>query len=270
MKSSWQVATAAEAIAAALPACAPSEIVTRRQVRHHSWPTWPPDTGAPETSIVVPEDLRNPHKLVSEASRHIRGRKGPLLGHPLSRHRGRAGVSRASPADHACAHPCAREEGFEVEVTRPLIYEERNRREESEAPTNATRVKVSGEWIQLGTTEKRSAVRVPAPEAPRGLKGSGLDSWNRRNRARTDLVPTAPSFRKRASNWRRLESADDPRQRKDRTHEAAKSIPQYWADGANGQPQRNETNEELASSFQAHLMDISQNIRRRQLDISPS
>jgi hypothetical protein len=79
--------------------------------------------------------------------------------------------------------------GFQVEVTRPLSYEERCRRSESEAPGNATRVMVSGEWIQFGVTEKRSTIHPPAPETPRGLRGSELESWIERNQPRTELVP---------------------------------------------------------------------------------
>jgi hypothetical protein len=48
---------------------------------------------------------------------------------------------------------------------------------------------VSGEWIQFGISEKRSTVRSSAPEAPRGLRGSELESWIERNQPRTELVP---------------------------------------------------------------------------------
>ena len=76
-----------------------------------------------------------------------------------------------------------------MEVTRPLSYEERSRRDESEAPDNATRVMVSGEWIQFGITEKRSVTHPPVPEQPKGLRGPELQSWIWQNRPRTELVP---------------------------------------------------------------------------------
>src|SRR6185436_20802721 len=51
---------------------APSEIVTRKRTRQVSWPIRP-GTGSSEPPVTVPAELRNPHKLVSEASRLLRG-----------------------------------------------------------------------------------------------------------------------------------------------------------------------------------------------------
>jgi hypothetical protein len=78
--------------------------------------------------------------------------------------------------------------GLLVEVTRPLSYQERERAGR-EAPDNATRVMVSGEWIHFSISEKRSVVHRPRPEPPKGLRGPDLELWISRNQPRTELVP---------------------------------------------------------------------------------
>lgn len=67
--------------------------------------------------------------------------------------------------------------GLNVEVTRPLSYEERQqcqRRYDEEIFDNATRVLIEGEWVKFGITEKGSVVQVPAPEPPKHLILAGL------------------------------------------------------------------------------------------------
>jgi hypothetical protein len=171
----------------------PNEIVTHRQTRRISLPIRP-ETGASEPSITVPAELNRPHKLVSEASRLLRGRRSDdglikcwntrCLDITVSP----ASVGRALRIMNAIIRALEKN-SLLVEVTRPLSYEERSRRDESEAPSNATRVMVAGEWIQFGITEKRSAVTPSVPEAPRGLRGSELESWLGRNQPRTEFVP---------------------------------------------------------------------------------
>jgi hypothetical protein len=74
--------------------------------------------------------------------------------------------------------------------TRPLSYEQERDRPEGEPPSNATRVMVSGEWIQFGIAEKRSVKHLPAPEPPKRLRGAELESWIRWNPPRRELVPS--------------------------------------------------------------------------------
>ena len=171
----------------------PNEIVTQRQT-HRDPRLTRPDTGTSEPSTIVPADLRNPHKLVAEASRLLRSRN-PVQGlincwNPrcLDITVSPASLGRALRNMNAIIRALEKS-GLQVEVTRPLSYEARSRRGESEAPSNATRVMVSGEWIEFGITEKRSVVRSPAPGTPRGLRESNLESWIGRNQARTELVP---------------------------------------------------------------------------------
>jgi hypothetical protein len=145
-----------------------------------------------EEPIVVPKELHNPHKLVSEASRLLRGRM-PQEGFVscwgtscLDIAVSPASLGRALRIMNALVLALEKR-GFRVEVTRPLSYEERQR-SEREAPDNSTRVMVSGEWIEFGLTEKRSVTHPPAPEPPRRLRGRDLESWISANRPRDELV----------------------------------------------------------------------------------
>jgi hypothetical protein len=76
-----------------------------------------------------------------------------------------------------------------LEVTRWLGYEEESRLREDEAPSNSTRVLVSGEWIQFGLRENRSVVHPAPPQPPKGLSGAEVESWTRWNEPRRELVP---------------------------------------------------------------------------------
>jgi hypothetical protein len=69
--------------------------------------------------------------------------------------------------------------GLEVEIIRSLTYEERQVLESTgeEVVSNATRVKVDGEWIRFGVSELRSVVHIPAPEPPTYLRGRERDEW---------------------------------------------------------------------------------------------
>jgi hypothetical protein len=176
-----------------LPDGAPGEIVTQKWRRRES-PIAGPAAGPAEPPIVVPAELHNPHKLVSEASRLLRGRKSDeglihcwntrcldITVAPDS-------LVRALRIMHALIRALEKK-GLQVEVTRPLSYEERCRPGEGDTPDNTTRVQVYGEWINFGITEKRAVTRPPAPEPPKGLKGSELESWLLRNQPRTELVP---------------------------------------------------------------------------------
>jgi hypothetical protein len=144
-------------------------------------------------TIVVPARLRNPHELVSKASRLLRGRdtyqglihcSGTQC---LNIAVAPASLGRALRIMNALI--CAlQERGLRVEVTPWLSYEQR-RQVEGEDPSNATRVSVSGEWIEFGLTEKRSVARPASPQPPKDLKGTELESWLRWNGPRSELVP---------------------------------------------------------------------------------
>ena len=165
------------------------EIVAQKWTRR-STPPKVENLGPP---IVVPAELHSPHKLVSEASRLLRGRE-PREGlvscwgtRCLDIAVSPASLGRALRIINALIR-ALEEKGLQVEVTRPLNDDER-RRGENEAPSNDTRVKVSGEWIQFGITEKRSVIHPPAPDPPKRLRGAELESWIRWNPPRRELAP---------------------------------------------------------------------------------
>jgi hypothetical protein len=159
-----------------LPPGAPCEIAHER---------WHPraERSAPANAdpagplIIVPPELHSPHKLVSETSRVLRGvrlRNDRCLDvHVSKESRGRA---------LRIMNTLVRElekRRLEVEVTRSLTPEERQVMERGgeEVASNATRVKVDGEWIRFGISELRSVIRTPPPEPPPYLKGRERDDW---------------------------------------------------------------------------------------------
>jgi hypothetical protein len=77
--------------------------------------------------------------------------------------------------------------GLQVDVTRVLANGAQGTTDG--LPSNATCVRVAGEWIQFGLTEKRTLVRQPAPEPPKWLKRRELETWSWSNRPDRKLVP---------------------------------------------------------------------------------
>jgi len=174
-----------------VPVGAPSEIVSRKLDR-------PATDGVRkelppvERTIVVPHKLQKPHALVSEAARLLRGRQphDGLLSCRTTRcldiSVGPASLGRALRIMNALLRSLEKR-GLQVEVTRALAYGVPGPTDAS--PSNATRVQVADEWIQLGLTEKRTHVRELAPEPPKWLAGRELESWLWTNRPERKLVP---------------------------------------------------------------------------------
>jgi hypothetical protein len=171
-----------------VPVGVPSEIVGRRPKR----PGFRRELPLVERTIVVPSKLQNPHALVSEAGRLLRGRE-PQDG-LLSCRATRCLDIAVSPALLARALRIMNtliraldKLGLQVEVVRA-----RANGGQSEAdgpPINATRARIADEWVQFALTEKRTLVREPDPEPPKWLKGRELESWLWTNRPQRKLVP---------------------------------------------------------------------------------
>ncbi|MBI1796742.1 MAG: hypothetical protein HYR74_06790 [Candidatus Eisenbacteria bacterium] len=145
--------------------------------------------------IRVRDELRNPHKLVSESAHLLRG-ADPQEG--LVRYRNArcldisvapASLDRALRIMDALIR-ALEGRGLKGEVTPPLTDDENRRRGEDDPPDNVTRVRVTGEWIQFGITEKRTVGMTPAREPPARLRGQELQSWLYWNQPRKTLVPT--------------------------------------------------------------------------------
>ena len=173
-----------------VPVGAPHEIVRRKlnRLAVQRVPKTPSSTGP---TITVPSELRNPHALVSEAARLLRGQK-PHDGlvhccgtRCLDISVGPASLRRALRIMNALIR-ALEDRDLRVEVTPLLRYEEQSR---TGTPSNASRVQLADEWIQFGLTEKRTVVHEPGPEPPRRLKGPELESWLWANRAERRLVP---------------------------------------------------------------------------------
>jgi len=171
-----------------LPDGTPSEITHERWQPRIERPVAP--KGPQEPPIVVPQELRNPHKLVSEASRLLRGREPGVSIPRLSISVSQASLGRALRIMNALIRELERRD-LQVEVTRRLSHDERQAQERSgeEVFDGATRVRVDGEWIRFGIDEKSSIVHTPAPEPPKHLRGRELESWISDHRARRDVVP---------------------------------------------------------------------------------
>ena len=143
---------------------APSEIVT------HKWKprAAPPQTEPAGPPIVVPAKLHNPHQLISEASRLLRGRKpheglvGCWSTRCLDIAVAPASLGRALRIMNALIRALEKR-GLQVEVTRPLSYEAERDRGEKEPPSNATRVMVSGRMGPI--RHYREAYRLAHPRS---------------------------------------------------------------------------------------------------------
>jgi hypothetical protein len=159
----------------AIPDGTPKAIIRQKWTRRFAPLEVKPDV----PPIIVPGELRSPHKLVAEASRLLRGRKpdAGLISCWSTRCLDIAvapeSLGRALRIMNALIR-ALEERGLQVEVTRPLSYEQERDRREGEPPSNATRVMVSGEWIQFGIAEKRSVKHPPAPER---RNTSGAELW---------------------------------------------------------------------------------------------
>lgn len=83
--------------------------------------------------------------------------------------------------------------GLRVEVTEVRAEQPTHRYydgREDQVPSNATRVKVSDEWIQFSLTEKISQKRPPPPPAPKHMSGRAAEIWQHLQRPAAEPVPT--------------------------------------------------------------------------------
>jgi hypothetical protein len=171
--------------------------------------------------VRVSERLDRPHRLVAEASRLLRGREaheGLVVCWNVSCLNIRVAkdsLSRAFRIMNALLSTME-ERGYKVEVTQALTNQERQQHQRHDGePDNATRVLVSGEWIEFAMMERSSIIRE-AEEPPKYLKGTALDSWLLTNHVITRYVPngtlelkvTNPDFLGTRTTW-----ADGKRQR---------------------------------------------------------
>ncbi|MEK7315380.1 MAG: hypothetical protein AAB011_04315 [Candidatus Eisenbacteria bacterium] len=144
--------------------------------------------------ITVADTLGRPHKLVTQAGKLLRGSgssDGYVACYDLSCLKIRvpkASLGRALRIMDALLR-ALEGMGHTVEVTRPRTREERQQVPRPDVPDNATRVLVSGEWIEFGIFEVSKSVKE-VPEPPKYLKGNALQSWLLSSRPMTQYVPT--------------------------------------------------------------------------------
>jgi hypothetical protein len=171
-----------------LPDGTPSEIIHERWRPRAERPDLPRSEPS-DPPIIVPDKLHNPHKLVSETSRVLRGVRTPT-DRRLDVSVSKESRGRALRIMNALLRALEKK-GLKIEVTRRLTSDERQREERSgeEVFDGATRVHVDGEWVAFGIAEKHSLVHVPAPDPPAHLRGGERDSWIMFHPARRDLTP---------------------------------------------------------------------------------
>jgi hypothetical protein len=140
----------------------------------------------PEPPVIeVPERLDRPHRLVAQAAKLLKGRDS-FNGYVscwnvscLNIHVTKPSLARTLRLMNALLK-ALEDRGYQVEVTK-AFREEADRARYTDAPSNATRVLVAGEWIQFGIFEKQTMIRETS-EPPEDLKGNALESWMLRNR----------------------------------------------------------------------------------------
>jgi len=80
--------------------------------------------------------------------------------------------------------------GLEVEVTEMRIHDDGYYRYADRSPdSNATRVRVEGEWVTLGLEERSKVVIPDPPEPPKHLKGEERERWIYWHQPRRTLEP---------------------------------------------------------------------------------
>jgi hypothetical protein len=152
----------------------------------------------PGAAITVPTTLEQPHKLVAMSAKPLQRAK-PVNGavyvtdrRCLGIHVSPAALDRALRVMDALLKALEARE-LRVEVTDVRTEEPRRgyyERRENEVPSNATRVKVSDEWIRFALTEKIAQKRPPPPPAPKHLRGHEAENWQYFQRPPLECVPT--------------------------------------------------------------------------------
>jgi hypothetical protein len=143
----------------------------------------------PEAAIVVSAELIRPHRLVREAGRLLRRRRGDpasCLDVAVSRE----SLDRALLIMDALLKALVTR-GLTVEVTDIIYTGDRNYRypDWKNPESNATGVQVEGEWVLFGLKEKWKYVIPPAPDPPKHLRGEERANWIRWNAPRRTQEP---------------------------------------------------------------------------------
>ncbi len=143
-------------------------------------------------AIVVPETLERPHLLVRDARRLFRSampdRDGLLrvgVTACLDLHVSAAALDRALRILQAVIEACTAR-GMPVEQT-PVTRARRYGSNSEVTPSNVTRIRVDGEWVQISLREKYSVTRS-TERPPRELDVAGRHLWELR-RTRTIRTP---------------------------------------------------------------------------------
>jgi hypothetical protein len=153
---------------------------------------------APEAAIKVAAVLGDPHKLVALSAKLLQRTK-PFNGVVRVRDRrcldvavSPGALDRALRVMEALVR-AIEERGLELEVTNVHTEDARGgyaEPREGEPPSNVTRVRVAGEWIQFSLAEKIAQKRPPPPPAPAHLRGAHADIWQSLQRPPREYEPT--------------------------------------------------------------------------------